>query len=70
MPGGEVADLLPQEGAQVLSFDEQHRRIESGRYVHGRWYVKNPADGPLTVIACVTHWAPIFRLLPRRRRRG
>ena len=60
MPWVKAADCLPGEGEQVLIFDPARGRMETGRYVRGRWYVEDACDGRLTRIAGVTHWAPIL----------
>jgi hypothetical protein len=60
MPWVRVADLLPQEDAQVLVHDGRKEKIELGRYVKGRWYVEDPADGRLAEVSGVTHWAPVL----------
>ncbi|HEY9285792.1 MAG TPA: hypothetical protein VIP46_20245 [Pyrinomonadaceae bacterium] len=60
MPWVKAADVLPGEGEQVLIFDPARRRMETGRYVGGGWYVEDLRDGRLTRIAGVTHWAPLL----------
>jgi hypothetical protein len=42
----------------VLIHDGADGRITAGRYVGGRWFVEDSADGRLTEIEGLTHWAP------------
>lgn len=54
-----VSRFLPEENAQILIHDDKSNRIESGRYVGGRWYVEDLRSGRLREVAGVTHWSPI-----------
>lgn len=60
MPWVKAAECLPCEGEQVLIFDPVRRRMETGRYVGGVWYLEDARDGRLTRVAGVTHWAPLL----------
>ncbi len=55
-----ASDLKPQDGEQVLIYDEKNLRIEVGRYTGGRWYVEDSRDGGLREIAGVSHWGPLL----------
>jgi hypothetical protein len=52
-----ATDLMPQENEQILIHDNRNNRMETGRYIGGKWYVENLQTGELSEIACVTHWA-------------
>lgn len=52
-----MADRLPPEDEPVLIHDGRNRRMETGRYVKGRWYAEDSQSGELSEISGVTHWA-------------
>ena len=60
MPWFTVSDATPAAGERVLIHDGANDRIEAGRYVGGRWFVEDSADGSLTGVEGVTHWAPLL----------
>ena len=41
MPWFKVTDATPADGERVLIHDSGNNRIESGRYVGGRWFVES-----------------------------
>ena len=55
-----AADLTPPENEQIHIHDNRNNRIESGRYIDGRWYVEDLQTGRLTEIHGVTHWGWIL----------
>lgn len=55
-----VTDRLPPEDEPVLIHDDRLCRMETGRYIKGRWYVENSQSGELREISGVTHWAWIL----------
>jgi hypothetical protein len=52
-----VAERLPPEDEAVLIHDDRDSRIETGRYIKGRWYVEDIETESLREISGVTHWA-------------
>jgi hypothetical protein len=60
MPWTKATDVMPAENEQILIYDNKNNRIESGRYVAGRWYIENLQNGQLNEISEVTHWAPVL----------
>jgi hypothetical protein len=55
-----VTDAVPAENEQILIYDNENNKIESGRYVAGRWYIENLQNGQLHEVSEVTHWAPVL----------
>ncbi len=55
-----TTDRLPPEDQPILLHDNQHDRIQLGRYIKGRWYIEPPHTAQLTELPHVTHWAWIL----------
>jgi len=60
MPWFKTSDSKPAEGERVLIHDGENRRMLTGLYAGGRWYVEDARDGRLTETQGVTHWAPLL----------
>ncbi|HEX8000186.1 MAG TPA: DUF551 domain-containing protein [Pyrinomonadaceae bacterium] len=55
-----TSDRLPPEDQQVLIHDKTDNRIHTGRYIKGRWYIKDSHTGRLRELVHVSHWAWIL----------
>jgi hypothetical protein len=54
------SDRLPPENEQILIHDNKNSRIETGRYLNGKWYIEDLRNGGTSEIPSVTHWGWIL----------
>lgn len=55
-----VSDRLPPEDEPVLIHDNLNSRMETARYIKGRWYVEDAKTESLREVSGVTHWSWIL----------
>lgn len=52
-----VTDRLPPEDEPVLIHDNKSSRMETARYIGGRWYIEDTRAESLREVSGVTHWS-------------